>query len=72
MKKKLYIDGMCCCKCPGKVESGLEIVEGIKSVQVNKDDSTAVIELDKDLDILTLENAVKASGHYNLIKVENI
>lgn len=72
MRKKLYIDGMCCCKCPEHIKEGLEKYEEIKSIEIDSKENTAILELTKDIDEETLKKAVKESGHYTLTKIENL
>ncbi|WP_432661924.1 heavy metal-associated domain-containing protein [Wukongibacter baidiensis] len=72
MKKKLYIDGMCCCKCPEHIREGLEKIEEIKAIEVDSINNTATIELSQNIDDQILKDAVKAAGHYSIIKIENM
>ena len=71
MKKKIYIEGMSCGHCSGRVEKALKEQEEIKDVVVDLEGKNAVIELNQDLadDIIT--EIIDDAG-YDVVKIEKI
>jgi len=71
IKKKLSIEGMSCQHCVMHVANALKELEGVVGVDVNLKGQYSVIELSKDIDETTLNQAIEDAG-YDLISVEVI
>ena len=69
MTKKVLIEGMTCSHCLEHVEEALKEVCGIKSVKVNLESKSAVIELTHDVEDDKIKTAVKEAG-YEVVNIE--
>lgn len=69
MTKKLFIEGMSCGHCVAHVEEALKEVDGVKSILVNLEEKTAVIELTQNIDDGKLEQAINQAG-YKLVNIQ--
>lgn len=67
--KKVYIEGMQCNHCKMTVEKSLENLDGVKSVKVNLDDKTAVIELEKNIEDNNIKEKIVDAG-FEVSKIE--
>lgn len=63
MKKIIKIEGMSCGHCAGRVKKELEALDGVKSADVSAGDKQAVIELEKEISIDKLKEAVEEAGY---------
>ncbi|MDF4220727.1 heavy metal translocating P-type ATPase [Maribacter sp. M208] len=65
MKHTYTISGMTCNGCRSHVEHTLSTVEGVSKATVNLEKAEAVLEMDKELSLKKLQNAMKKDGgHY--------
>ena len=62
MEKKMKIEGMKCMHCKANVEKALSAVPGVTGAEVNLEEKTAVIRMEKDVADQALMDAVKAKG----------
>lgn len=63
MNKTMYIEGMMCPHCEGRVKTTLESTEGIEKAEVNYVKGVAVLTLAKDIDNATLKGIIEAQGY---------
>ena len=68
MTKKVFIEGMTCGHCAGRVERELKEVCGVKSAKVDLQGKFAVIELAHDVDDEKIKAAVDEAG-YEVTKI---
>ena len=71
MKKKIYIEGMSCGHCSGRVEKALKEQEEINDVVVDLEGKNAVIELNQDLADEKITEIIDDIG-YDVVKIENL
>ena len=62
MKKIMYIEGMMCMNCQKHVDKALNSIDGVHAT-VDLDKHLARIELSKDVDEVTLKQAVEDAGY---------
>ena len=67
MTKTIYIEGMTCTHCTGRVEKALNAVEGVTVQRVSVDDKSALIEVENISDDL-LKAIVEEVG-YDVVKI---
>ena len=67
MTKKIKVDGMMCPHCEATVKKALEAIDGVTSATASHTEKQATVELSKDVDTATLEQAVVDAG-YTIIK----
>ena len=67
MTKTIKIDGMMCPHCEAAVKKALEAIDGVTSATASHTEKQATVELSKDVDTATLEQAVVDAG-YTIIK----
>lgn len=58
MVHKYQVTGMTCSSCEAKVKSALLMVENVISVEVSKDDNSAIITMEKHIALDTLKKAL--------------
>ena len=63
MEKTIYIDGMMCTHCTGRVEKALSAQDGITVHSVSVDDKCAKITLTKDIPDGELKAIVENEGY---------
>ena len=68
MEKKIYIEGMMCKHCQGKVENTLNAMESVSKVEVNLKKKIATITLTDNIDDVDLKTAIIAAG-YEVTKI---
>jgi copper ion binding protein len=71
MKKKLYITGMSCMHCVGRVENALTQLDGVAAAQVDLENGFALVESAKDIADELLKAAVEDAG-YQVTKIETL
>lgn len=71
MKKKILIEGMTCGHCVNHVKEALSELEGVKSVDVNLNAKTAVLEASNDVDDEDIKFAVDDAG-YAVVGIEAV
>ena len=71
MKKKIFIEGMSCGHCSGRVEKALKEQEEINDVVVDLEGKNAVIELNQDLADEKITEIIDDIG-YDVVKIENL
>lgn len=69
MKKKILIEGMTCGHCASHVKEALSELEGVKSVDVNLNAKTAVLEASGDVADEDIKFAVDDAG-YEVVGIE--
>ena len=62
MKKTIYIDGMMCHHCTGRVDKVLNALEGI-TAEVSLEDKCAYITLEKDYSDNELRTIIENEGY---------
>ncbi|WP_448920269.1 heavy metal translocating P-type ATPase [Eubacterium sp.] len=67
MTKTIKIDGMMCPHCEAAVKKALEAIDGVTSATASHNEKQATVELSKDVETATLEQAVVDAG-YTIIK----
>ena len=60
--KTINVEGMQCNHCKMSVEKALNSLEGVKKVEVNLENKTAIIESDKEIDDDKIKNAIEEAG----------
>ncbi len=60
---KLKVSGMTCGHCVTHVTDAISSVSGVQSVSVNLAEGVASIELDDELNLQTVKDAVVAAGY---------
>ena len=68
MVKTIYIEGMMCKHCQAKVESILNAMESVASVEVNLKKKYARVTLTAEIDDVALQTAIIAGG-YEVTKI---
>ena len=63
MKKTIKIAGMTCMHCQMRVEKALKAVNGVNSVNVDLKNGSATLELEPQVEDLTIKNAIKEAGY---------
>ncbi|MBA4149023.1 MAG: heavy-metal-associated domain-containing protein [Verrucomicrobia bacterium] len=64
LTRQIAIDGMTCEKCVERVEKALRGKEGVKTVQVNRQNAVATVTFDSSqTDIPALHDALLAAGY---------
>ncbi|WP_311564596.1 heavy metal translocating P-type ATPase [Peptoniphilus duerdenii] len=63
MEKILKVEGMSCNHCVASVKKALEGIDGVREADVNLEDKSARVELDKDLADEALVKAVEDAGY---------
>ena len=66
--RKIYVDGMMCMHCSGRVESTLNAMEGV-SAKVNLEEKCAYVEADDNVTNDMLKAAIEAQG-YKVVSFE--
>lgn len=67
MKNKYHIHGMTCNGCRTHVEQTLANIKGVANASVNLEKAEAILEMDKQIPLEILQNAMKeAGGHYSI------
>ncbi|HDZ05030.1 hypothetical protein LCGC14_0080920 [marine sediment metagenome] len=67
MKNIYHIHGMTCNGCRAHVEQTLAKVKGVTSASVDLEKAEAILEMDSELNLTTLQNAMKEDGgHYSI------
>ena len=69
MTKTMYIEGMMCPHCEGRVKRTLEASNGVLSATVSHESGTAVVELTDACDLAAIKSAVEAQG-YPVTKID--
>ncbi len=59
----IHVEGMMCPRCVAHVKTALEAVKGVKTVTVDLDAKTAVVEAPATLALATLTAAITAAGY---------
>ncbi len=63
----IKVEGMMCPHCEASVKKALEAVDGVSSATASHEKGEASVELSKDVDLSTLENAITEAG-YKVVK----
>ncbi len=69
MKKRLFIEGMTCQHCVGRVTKALEAIPGVLEVAVDLKGKFGDVEMAEDVDASTFKKAIDEAG-YDLTKIE--
>lgn len=71
-EKRIFpVKGMTCASCASSVESMLSYVEGVVSANVNFSTNSVLVEYKENLELETLEEAVKSIGYEIIIDKSN-
>ena len=71
MKKKISIEGMSCQHCVNHVKVALEDLEGVKSVEVDLESKSALVEFKSDLLDEDFKTAIEEVG-YEVVGIDNL
>jgi copper ion binding protein len=71
MKKQIFIEGMTCGHCSGRVEKALKAVEGIVDAKVDLDKKNAIVEMNANVEDSLLKETVEDAG-YDVVDIKNI
>lgn len=71
MKKQIFIEGMTCGHCSGRVEKALKAVAGISDAKVDLANKNAVVEIDGSVEDSLLKEVIDDAG-YDVIDIKNI
>ncbi len=70
MKNTYQIHGMTCNGCRGHVEQTLAKISGVSNAMVNLEKAEAVLEMDNEIPLKTLQAAMEADGgHYSILEL---
>ena len=69
MQKILNIEGMVCMNCVKHVEQALRKTPGIKEVEVNLDEKSARVQMDRNVPDDILKSAIEEAG-YQLVNIQ--
>lgn len=69
MRKTMKIEGMMCSHCENAVKNALESLAGVVHADVNRENDTAILDLDKEVTDDVLKKAVEDKG-YKVIAVK--
>lgn len=71
MKKQIFIEGMTCGHCSGRVEKALKAVEGISDAKVDLANKNAVVEIVGNVEDSLLKEVIDDAG-YDVVDIKNI
>jgi copper ion binding protein len=71
MKKQIFIEGMTCGHCSGRVEKALKAVNGISDVKVDLANKNATVELSGNVEDSLLKETVEDAG-YDVVDIKSI
>jgi len=69
MKKEIFIEGMSCGHCSGRVEKALNELAGVSVETVSLDEKKAVVQLTGDVADALLKETVEDAG-YDVTAIE--
>lgn len=69
MKKVITIEGMMCKHCQGKVEKILKEIDGVTNVEVNLEEKTATVMMDKVIDDRLLTEPI-VDADYEVLNIQ--
>lgn len=70
MKKEITITGMKCSGCEHHVEEELLKIKGVKKVKASKDNSSATVECNDDVNDNNLLDAINKNTNFKAIDVK--
>ena len=62
-KVVMHVEGMTCGHCAGKVLKAIEAVPGVRSVEVSHESDSAVVDIDPEVDIASIIEAITSVGY---------
>lgn len=71
MKKQIFIEGMICGHCSGRVEKALKALDGIVDAKVDLANKNAIIEMNDNLEDSLLRETIDDAG-YDVVDIKNI
>lgn len=66
MKKNYELTGMSCGGCVNGVKQALLNVPDVTEVEVNLHPQTAVVTMNRSIDLVALQTQLKKAGHYTI------
>ena len=69
MKKNYELTGMTCGGCVSSVKKALLQVPDVTEVEVNLHPQTAVVTMNKMIDVVELQTQLSKAGHYSIKEV---
>lgn len=63
MKKTIYIEGMSCSHCVNRVKNTLEEINDVNNVEVNLEESIAILDLKHDVKDKVVKEAIEDAGY---------
>ena len=67
MTKELKVEGMMCDHCKKHVTNALSKMEGVTEVQVNLEEKTAAVTMNREISMEELAKVIEEAG-YELVK----
>lgn len=71
MKKQIFIEGMTCGHCSGRVEKALKAMEGIVDAKVDLANKNAIVEMSANVEDSLLRETIDDAG-YDVVDIKNI
>lgn len=71
MKKQIFIEGMTCGHCSGRVEKALKALDGIVDARVDLANKNAIIEMNDNIEDSLLKETIDDAG-YDVVDIKNI
>ena len=69
MKEEIKIEGMMCENCVKHVTKALEGIDGVEKVEVNLENKTALIEMEKEIPDSKIQEVICNAG-FNVIEIK--
>ena len=71
MKKQIFIEGMTCGHCSGRVEKALKALDGVVDAKVDLANKNAIIEMNDNIEDSLLKETIDDAG-YDVVDIKNI
>jgi copper chaperone CopZ len=71
MKKQIFIEGMTCGHCSGRVEKALKAMDGIVDAKVDLANKNAIVEMNDNVEDSLLIETIDDAG-YDVVDIKNI
>lgn len=62
-KKQYILEGLCCGNCAAKIQNEIQLLNGVKSAEINVESATLSIEFDTNMEALTKDIIRIAVSH---------
>jgi Cu+-exporting ATPase len=71
MKKQIFIEGMTCGHCSGRVEKALKALDGVVDAKVDLANKNALVEMNGSIEDSVFIETIDDAG-YDVIEIKNI